>query len=119
MQKKLSAALLMMAVLPAAGVFSHPATELYIPIGQSPGISNVKSYVGRIRSLRETDDGFLMNVEGSVSRIDVDESTKIYVDAGPGKKNRVGTRADCEVGRTVEVYLHESGVAYWVKVRER
>lgn len=119
MRRITSLILLTVVVFPAAELFSHPATELYIPIGKSPGVSNVKSYIGRIQSLRETDNGFLMTVEDAVSRIDVDESTKIYVDTGRGRKNRIGTREDCEVGRTVEVYLHASGIAYWVKVRER
>ncbi len=96
---------------------SHPATERYIPMGESPGVSNVKSYIGEIRSVRTTASGFTMSVEGSEKLIEVTEETKIYLDTGPGRTNRIGTEEDCQVGRKIEVYLQEDGTAYWVKIR--
>ena len=65
----------------------------------------------------ETESGFSMAVEDADMQINVDESTKIYLDTGAGNANKVGSEEDCRVGRTVEVYLHESGVAYWVKIK--
>ncbi len=97
--------------------FSHPATERYIPIGESPGVSKVKSYVGAILSARNTASGFTMSVEDGEKLIEVTKETKIYLDTGRGKSNRVGTEEDCKVGRIVEVYLHEDGTVYWVKIR--
>ena len=100
----------------SALAFSHPATERYIPIGESPGVSNVKSYVGSIRLVRTTASGFTMSVADSEELIEVTEETKIYLDTGPGKSNRMGTEEDCQVGRKIEVYLHDDGTAYWVKI---
>ena len=97
--------------------FSHPATERYIPMGESPGVSNGKSYIGAIQSVRTTASGFTMSVEGDEKLIEVTEETKIYLDTGPGKTNRIGTEEDCQVGRMIEVYLQEDGTAYWVKIR--
>jgi len=111
-----------MAVIAALGAlagtlaFSHPATERYIPIGQSPGVSSVKSYIGAIRSVETTARGFTMLVEDADKQITVTDGTKIYLDTGSGKTNLIGTRQDCQVGRVVEVYLHEDGTAYWVKI---
>ncbi|MFQ5547427.1 MAG: hypothetical protein ACE5FV_03985 [Woeseia sp.] len=99
--------------------FTHPATERYIPIGKSPGVSNVKSYIGAIRSVRRSERGFVMVVEDTGRRIEVTEDTKIYLDKGPGHANTTGTEEDCQAGRTVEVYLREDGTAYWVKIRVR
>ncbi len=106
-----------LSLIAGALAFSHPATERYIPIGASPGVSNVKSYVGAILSVRTTASGFTMSVEGDEKLIEVTEETKIYLDSGPGKANRIGTEEDCQVGRKVEVYLREDGTAYWVKIR--
>lgn len=97
--------------------YSHPATERYIPIGESPGISKVKSYIGQIRSVQRTARGFTMSVVDTDRQITVTEMTKIYLDTGPGKTNLSGTERDCQVGRVVEVYLHEDGTAYWVKIK--
>ncbi len=97
--------------------FSHPATERYIPIGESPGVSNVKSYVGTIQSVRTTESGFMMSVEDSDKLIEVTEETKIYLDNGPRNSNGTGSEQDCKVGRVVEVYLHDDGTVYWVKIK--
>ncbi|MFQ6006155.1 MAG: hypothetical protein ACE5OQ_11705 [Woeseia sp.] len=97
--------------------FTHPATERYIPIGKSPGISNVESYIGAIRSVRTSERGFVMVVEDTGRHIEVTEDSKIYLDNGPGQSNTMGTEEDCQAGRTVEVYLREDGTAYWVKIR--
>ena len=97
--------------------YSHPATERYIPIGGSPGVSDMKSYRGTIESVRSNSDGFTMSVEDGDKPIEVTHRTKIYLDTGSGKTNRIGTEADCQVGRKIEVYLHDDGTAYWVKIK--
>ncbi len=106
-----------LGILTGTLAFSHPATERYIPIGESPGVSNVKSYVGAIRSVRMTASGFTMSVEDSEKPIEITEQTKIYLDTGSGRPNRIGTEEDCQIGRIIEVYLHEDGTVYWVKIR--
>lgn len=100
-----------------AQLWSHPATERYIPIGKSPGISNVKSYIGEIQSVVDTENGFLMSAKSASMQVETDESTMFYLDTGAGKTNKIGSEEDCRVGRLVEVYLHESGVAYWIKIK--
>ncbi len=103
----------------AAGTlaYAHPATERYIPIGKSPGVSNVKSYLGKISSVQADDSGFMLFVKDTERPIAITEMTRIYVDTGPGKTNLVGTEQDCKAGRVVEAYLHEDGTAYWIKVK--
>jgi len=103
-----------MVSLTAAG---HPATELYIPIGKSPGISHVKSYIGQIQSPGAAQVGFTMMVNGSAKYVAFDELTKIYLQyETPGKNNALGSYADCQAGRTTEVYLADDGKARWIKV---
>lgn len=117
MRTILKAMIAAMVIIASALALSHPATERFIPIGDSPGVSKVKSYIGAIRSVRTTASGFTMSVEDSEKPITVTEDTKIYLDTGPGKTNGVGSEDDCRVGRIVEVYLHDDGTAYWVKIK--
>ncbi len=105
-----------LAFFASAYSFSHPATERYIPIGESPGISNVKSYIGEIRSVQMTATESILLVEDTDQPIVITEDTKIYLDTGPRKTNKNGTAEDCQVGRKIEVYLHDDGTAYWVKI---
>lgn len=107
----------LLGLLAAVLAYAHPATERYIPIGESPGISRVKSYIGTIRSVQEDASGFTMLFENSAKPVRVTPMTKIYLDEGPGKVNLTGTEADCKVGRLVEAYLHDDGTAYWVKIK--
>jgi len=103
-----------MVSLTAAG---HPATELYIPIGKSPGISHVKSYIGQIQSLSAAQVGLTMMVGDSAKYVPFNESTKIYLQyETPGKNNALGRYADCQAGRNAEVYLADDGKVRWIKV---
>ena len=106
-----------LGLLTAMHALSHPATERYIPIGDSPGVSKVKSYIGAIRSVATTASGLSISVEDTSRRIEVTEYTKIYLDRGPGKTNLSGNEEDCKVGRLIEAYLHDDGKAYWIKIR--
>ena len=119
MRKLILIAATALLVVAGSGAWAHPATERYIPIGKSPGVSGKKSYVGEIRSISDHENGFSMTVENANLRIEVDQYTKIYLDTGKGRVNSAGARSDCRVGRLVEVYVHESGTAYWVKIRSR
>ena len=58
-------------------------------------------------------------VEDTDQHIMITEDTKIYLDTGPRKANKDGTVEDCQVGRIIEVYVHDDGKAYWVKIRAR
>lgn len=104
-----------LAALTTAG--AHPATELYIPIGQSPGISHLKSRIGPIASLSATQSGLTIALEGGSVYVAFDRNTKVYVQyADPGKANQLGTYADCRAGLTAEVYTADDGTVPWVKV---
>lgn len=101
--------------MPAA---AHIETELYIPIGQSPGISNVKSRIGRIESQVAKQNGLTMLVDDHTQYVAFSKATKIYLQyATPGQRNRVGTYSDCQVERTVEVYVGDDGSVRWIKVQ--
>jgi hypothetical protein len=117
MNRKLMAGIAGFMLAAWTAAWAHPATELYIPIGKSPGVSHVKSRIGPIASLPATRAGLTMALEGGSVYVAFDRNTKIYVQyADPGKANQLGTYADCRAGLTAEVYTADDGTVPWVKV---
>ncbi len=97
---------------------AHLETELYIPIGESPGISNVKTQIGRIEAQVAKQNGLTLLVGNSTKYVTFSKTTKIYLQyATPGQRNRVGSYSDCQVDRTAEVYLGDDGSVRWIKVQ--
>lgn len=95
----------------------HPATELYIPLGQSPGISNKVTHIGAIDAV----DAAGRTITVGSRTVTISEETKIYLDRSALKqKNVTGTFADLRTGRTVEIRYRDAAkkhVARWVKVQ--
>lgn len=106
--------------LSAASVVGHPATERYIPMGQSPGVSNNQSYVGPIRSVNTENNGFTMTTDSREKYIKMTERTPVFLFSTSGAPgNKLGSYADCENGRNVEVYLDADDNVVWLKVQTR
>ncbi len=83
--------------------FGQEATEMYIPIGQSPGVSSKSSLLGTIESV---DPG--------------KRRTLIWIDRSHQKqRNQTGALADLQPGRKVEIKPEEGAgqaIAKWIKV---
>ncbi len=99
------------------------ATEIYIPIGKSPGLSGKYTVIGRIRSI-DAGNGTVTVV--GVSRTwtaSISEETTIWLDRTPIRMtNQKGTMADCRPGVLVEIKFQDNKpqaprVCEWVKVR--
>jgi hypothetical protein len=119
MRMFLAAALVPLALAGAAS--AHPATEQFIPIGQSPGPGVVQ---GTAAPVAEPASGGapVVAVESAGDQIGayvVTPQTRIYVDrSAEGLPNTVGTLEDVLPGRVVEVRVHpETRAAEWIKVR--
>jgi hypothetical protein len=117
MRNRLKSLILLVGAVMAMSAAGHQETEIYIPIGESPGISHIKSQIGRIQSVVAAQTGFTIQVQDSAKYFAFDKSTKIYLQyATPGMRNRLGGYADCQAGRTAEVYAADDGTVRWVKV---
>jgi hypothetical protein len=117
MRNRLQMLVLLAGTVIAMSAAGHQETELYIPIGESPGISHVKSRIGRIQSRAAAQNGITMLVQENPKYIVFDKTTKIYLQyATPGKRNRLGSYADCQVDRTAEFYVGDDGIVRWIKV---
>jgi hypothetical protein len=100
---------------------AEKTTELYIPLGQSPGVSGKLTVIGKIERV-DTQNGTLTlsNASGSYD-VQVTESTKIYLDRSRlNQKNEYGVLADCRKGMSAEVRFvdDERGrPAEWIKLQ--
>ncbi len=122
---------LMVLVLLATASAAHAqqATEIYIPIGRSPGLSGKVTVTGFIETV--DDHTMVMSVNGADgrSRAVVTDRSKIYIDRSAQRRpNRYGTMDDCKPGHFCEIkYVSGDAAAFrrrgepgeieWIKIR--
>lgn len=93
------------------------ATEVYIPIGVSPGVSGSETRTGVIRQVDYDTHSMEIQIGAELRRVKVDEKTRYYLDRSKQRrKNSTGTLMDCEKGRTIEVKAAGDEAAEWIKV---
>lgn len=100
-------------------VFGQQTTEQYIPIGQSPGVSNKYSYIGSIVAVDRDTNTLTVQTDRGTKTIRVLPKTRIWLDRSKAKRTNIAASySDCEVGRKVEVmYDHDDhDVADWIKI---
>lgn len=114
------------AALAAGGAaLAQRATEVYIPIGKSPGVSDKSAYVAEVQTApavtgevtaRAAADAAAAT--GKVWKFDVDATTKVYLDrSAKGLPNIEGKTSDITADSTIEVKIGKDGrTAEWVKV---
>jgi hypothetical protein len=103
---------------------AQKATELFIPIGKSPGISGKCSMMGTIDSVDTSEHVVYMHDStGYGYDVEIGDKTKIYLDkSGLKQRNELGSIADCDEGAYCEVLYEsrtrkKSGEAEWIKIR--
>jgi len=107
--------ILLVLALPVS--HAQQATEVYIPIGESPGISAKNSLIGKIGHLDYATRRIELLVNGGARSVRVNDATHYYLDRSKaGQRNEVGSMQDCTAGQFIEVYVDESGVAEWIKI---
>lgn len=110
-------AALLLQVIPSA---AQKTTERFIPVGQSPGVSGISSYIGELREV-DREKGTVTLGEGqSTHTVEVTDTTRIWLDRSASKEpNAVGGMDDLEPGRRIElkyVDAQEKAAADWIKV---
>ena len=115
MHRKLALLILALACCSfAAGVQAEKSTEIYIPIGQSPGLSGEYTLMGTIAGVNRA-SGTITMKSGS------QRYTAIYLDRSKlNQSNGYGSMADCRQGMTAEVkYMgkQRQGEAEWIKLQ--
>lgn len=107
----------------ASAAAAHPATEQFIPIGQSPGAGVVRGTAGAVAEPSAAGSPTIVSVESEGALLGayvVTPTTRVYIDrSGQGLPNLVGTLDDVQPGRVIEVRVAGDGsrAAEWIKVR--
>ncbi len=116
----IGAALILAAVLLAPGVDAQQATERFIPVGQSPGISGKYSYIGKIEQVDPQKRTILVAGPEGSRTIEITDATKIWLDRTQQRKScESGAVTDLRPGLRVEVKYADYAKkekAEWIKM---
>ncbi|MDX1488187.1 MAG: DUF5666 domain-containing protein [Acidiferrobacterales bacterium] len=109
--------LIVVLLLSSSYAHGQKTTEQFIPIGQSPGLSNKYTYIGVIEAV-DSQEGTI-TTGGQV--IKITEDTRIWLDRSSLKlTNQGGEFTDLREGRKIEIKYIDAAkkqVAEWVKVQ--
>ena len=97
------------------------ATEMFIPIGQSPGLSNKGSVIGTLESVDPGKRMVTISSPSGAQTVGITDRTLIWLDRSEQKQpNQDGAINDLQKGRKVEVKIRKGepkAVAEWIKVQ--
>lgn len=104
-------------------VYAHPATERYIPIGKSPGISYKYTVMGNIKEVDSKKKIITMMSETTRYTVSISKQTKIWLDRNKTRQtNLKGSFSALQPGYYVEVKFENPErrkVAAWVKIETK
>ncbi len=97
------------------------ATEMFIPIGQSPGLSNKGSVIGTLESVDPGKRMVIISSSSGAQTVGITEQTMIWLDRSEQKQpNQNGGINDLQKGRKIEIKARKGevkAVAEWIKVQ--
>ena len=100
---------------------AQKATERFIPIGKSPGLSDKYTKIGSIDVVNTQDRTITMSTPSGTYTARIAEETRIWLDKSKiNSTNEEGTFSDLQAGRMVEVKYKDNdpeGPAEWIKVQ--
>lgn len=106
----------------ASLVHSQEATERFIPIGQSPGLSGTHTMMGEIQAADGQSRTLTIAGKDRTYSVEVTERTRIWIDRSHlALPALTGDFADCHRGLKVEVKFEdekEQGAADWIKIQQ-
>ncbi len=113
--------LIAIIVITTTGSLAHAqtTTEQFIPIGKSPGVSGLSSYIGRIDTVDVGERTVTIRGDGLLESVEISAETRIWLDQSKyKKKNRAATLQDLKNGRRIEVKPQHDRPdrAEWIKI---
>ena len=123
MLKRLALVGLILSTVVICPSHGQKSTEIFIPIGKSPGLSGKYSVIGTIASFDETTQVLTIKVEDVEHTVTITEETQIWLDKSEIRQtNEVGSPTDCQEGRLCEMkYVYDGETrkdeAEWLKIR--
>ncbi len=114
--------LIVFLLVSASSASAEKSSELYIPIGKSPGLSGIYTVIGNIDQIDSQNQTIALLTASDSYTIKLTEHTFIYLDKSKLKlSNTHGTLADCKTGDTIEVKWEDDDPAKpaeWIKVEK-
>ena len=121
LNRYLGLAIVVVALGSTLDAFAQKATEIFIPIGQSPGLSNKTSLIGTLESVDPGKKMVTISTPSGAQMVGITDRTLIWLDLSPQKQtNQKGAIGDLQQGRKVEIKLRPGepkAVAEWIKVQ--
>jgi hypothetical protein len=125
MWKALVGVAVMGVLLWGATPYSHgqQATEMYIPLGQSPGLSSKVTIIGNIETINAQNRTIAIAGSSGTWSAEITDRSKIWLDRSKIRlPNQTGNFADLGKGLLVEVKYEGNepkgqGPADWIKVQ--
>ncbi len=121
MRKHAISIALLISCLGAVLARGQEATERYIPIGQSPGLSRQYNYMGPIDAVDAENRTLTVAGPSGARMVKLTERTRIWLDRSMLEStSSSGSFDDCLLGRTVEVKYEDPSrreLADWIKVQ--
>ena len=121
LNRYLGLAIVVVALGSALDAFGQKATEIFIPIGQSPGLSNKSSLIGTLESVDPGKKMVTISSPSGAQTVGITDRTLIWLDRSLQKQtNQKGAIGDLQQGRKVEIKLRQGepkAVAEWIKVQ--
>jgi hypothetical protein len=97
------------------------ATEMFIPIGQSPGLSNKGNVIGTLESVDPGKQMVTISSSSGAQTVGITDRTMIWLDRSEQKQpNQNGAINDLQKGRKIEIKVRKGeakAVAEWIKVQ--
>lgn len=96
--------------------YAQKATEIFIPIGKSPGLSSKYTYMGKIESVNQQERTIMTDGHNIV----IGRDTHIWLDRTALQASNVaGSFADLQSGRQIEIKFANADkqAAEWIKVK--
>jgi hypothetical protein len=117
-----------LAIVVATGALWSPfeavaqeSTEMYVPIGQSPGVSGKTSVIGTVQALNAAARTLTIAAPSGPQTFAITAKTRIWLDRSAAKQsNQSGSLPDLQQGRRVEVKPQSAAAtagADWIKVQ--
>ena len=101
--------------------FAEKTTELYIPIGQSPGLSGKYTLIGKIDEVSPPDQTLTVTGASGTFTVLTTEYTLFFLDKSKLRQpNRYGSFSDFKKGMLVEVRFEadrKHRPAEWIKLQ--
>ena len=110
----------LIAASPAA--FAQRMTEMFVPIGQSAGLSGKHTLMARVQAVNTAERSVTLRQDSTTQTVKLGAATPVWIDRSKQQQtSSAGTLADLKPGLLAEVKFVKNnragGEAEWVKVQ--